>query len=62
MASQEGYFVGYTTTIVYRIYFPDTRKVKIIRDLEFVGFGKNDDPLQVYKCDVNTFYFLDVAS
>ncbi len=57
---REGYFVGYTTTNIYRIYFPDTRKIEIIKDLEFVEFGKNENSLQAHQRNGTPFYFLDM--
>ena len=62
VSSQEGYFVGYTTTNIYRIYFPDTRKLEIIRDLEFVEFGKNDGSLQAHQHDDIPIYFSDMLT
>ncbi len=61
VGGQEGYFFGYTTTNIYRIYFPDTRKIEIIRDLEFVEFGKNDDSLQAHRRDGTSFHFSDMS-
>ena len=61
VGGREGYFVGYTTTNIYRIYFPDTRKIEIIRDLEFVEFGENDDSLQAHRRDGTPFYFPDMS-
>ncbi len=57
LSGQESYFIVYIITSIYRIYFPDTRKVKIIRDVEFVGFSENDDSLKAYQRDGNLFSF-----
>ncbi len=49
VGDQKGYFVRYITTNIYRLYFPDTGKVEIIRDVKLENFKKNDDSLQAYR-------------
>ncbi len=58
---REGYFVGYTTTKIYRIYFSDTRKVEIMGDLEFVEFAKSDDWIQAHRSDGTSLNFPDMS-
>lgn len=32
---KERYFMGYTNESIYQVYFPDSRQIKTIQDLEF---------------------------
>ncbi len=43
MGERQEYFVGYITKSIYLVYFSDTQKVKIVRDLKFIDFEEYDN-------------------
>ncbi len=45
----KGFYVEYTTTTIYVIYFPDICKFEIIKHLEFVEFSNSNDWIQAYR-------------
>ena len=35
VGGREGFFMGYNSESIYRVYFPDSRRIETVRDLEF---------------------------
>ena len=35
VGGRKGYFMGYTSESIYRVYFPDSRRIETVRDLKF---------------------------
>ena len=40
---RERYFMGYTSESIYRVYFPDSRRIETVRDLEFDESYDNEE-------------------
>lgn len=43
MGERQEYFISYITKSIYLLYFSNTQKVKIVRDLKFIDFEEDDN-------------------